>query len=206
MSRILAALACATVVSAADATISADWEYFGTETLYWPHETVDIYRIMVDVADTPPDDSHGWLPGPDDWTAGGLDLAVSGSTFYDDPRGGNPPNPLWFDILPGIEWDTYYTSPSDWPNEAYSGATVGIAHSADTDVTLDTDWFDVIDSGNGRFVIAQVAVFADAVYSLDGILHYAAANSGGALFTLPIPEPGALALLALGAGALRRRR
>jgi hypothetical protein len=212
LKKLIVTAAVLAIVTAANATISAGWGEWSTGTLTTGDDYFS-YRITVDVTDTPPDDPHGWTPGPDDWTAAGIELGVTGGIFYHDPvNDGNPPNPSFFAYVPDSEFTSYWTSPADFPNTDYSGTAAGIASTADTTTLLDTDWFDTIDTGNGTFVIGQITVLPDdpaswdPMVGLSGMMQYAARNSGGHLFELIIPEPGTLALLALGGLALIRRR
>ena len=214
LKKLIVTAAVLAIVTAANATISADWGLDSTGVLPDAGDTYFAYRITVDVTDTPPDDPHGYTPGPDDWTAAGIELSLVGGTFLQVTGSGNPPDPFFFPFVPDMPFDSYYTGPGTYPTTDYADPNpVGIASSNDTATFLDTDWFDTVDTGNGDgLVIAQFTVIPDDPgtwnpdVGLDGLLQYAARNSGGTLFEMVIPEPGTLALLALGGLALIRRR
>lgn len=166
--------------------------------------TWDIHMVLTDTPSM----------GSDDWSAAGLYLSVTGGTFFHDPLyDDNPPNPDNFAASPDSEFTSFYTSPGDWPNAPYDGGIVGVATDDDTDLALYTEWFDVIDIGNGDFVVARVTVIPDDQLHpnahTQGIFRYSVVHSES-LYDLPIdvwciPEPGTFALLLLGAGAALRR-
>lgn len=119
-------------------------------------------------------------------------------------------------FVPDAALTSYYTGAADCPNTSYDGSVIGVASIHDTATFVDTDWFDIVDAGNGDFVIVQFTVIPDdpdswdpmdpAGGALDGWLRYAARSSGGHLFSGPAPEPGTFALPALGGLAALRRR
>lgn len=200
--RILAALVVITISSAADATITADHFLWDWGTLPESGEEFFTYRLQVHVTTTP---GHA---DDDDWTAAGLDARLTGGVFHQYLWGGNPPNPAYFPDHPDLEYDTYYTSPADYPNTDYDGSHVGIA-GMDHPTELDTDWFDTVYTGNGDFVIQQFTVLpSEPDWTVTGLLQYAARDTMGQLFDLEftVPEPGGTMLLALGALVLVRQR
>jgi hypothetical protein len=196
MSRIFATIPLLAFVAAAqaDATVGHYQWSAGTLSDGTPYES---FRLFVDVTD--------YAGSPDDWTAAGLDLDITGGTFFQDPLGGNPPDPSVFPASPDTEFDTYYTSPGDYPNTDYDGDVVGIAGTHDTDTRLDTDWFDTIRSGNGEFVIAQFTVLPDEPdWTGSGILLYTSYHPMWE-YVFTVPEPVTLSLLGLGVLATLRR-
>jgi hypothetical protein len=203
MSRVLAGATLLTVVATAygDRMI-ASHELWSAGTLPDSGLPYVSYRILVDVPAEP------W----DDWTAAGMDVTVEGGTFLlvqNDPYSGNPPDPATFVVWPDAEFDSYYTSPGDYPNTTYDGGIVGIASTADTVTRLDTDWFDTVQAVGGPFVIAQITVLPESPdWIATGHLQYAGAHTGGKLweYRFTIPEPATLTLVALAGLALTRRR
>jgi hypothetical protein len=203
MFRILGTATLVIVVSTADATITADHFLWASGRLPESDFEFFTYRVQVHVSTTP---GHA---DDDDWTAAGLDASLTGGVFYQDPHNGhNPPNPDFFAAWPDLEYDSYYTSPGNYPNTDYDGTFVSF-DPWDTDTRLGADWFDTVDTGNGDFVIAQFTVLPDEPdWVVTGLLLYAAADTGGQLFeyAFTIPEPGVLALLTVGVLAVVRRR
>ncbi len=203
MFRTMAVMTLVLMGTAASATITAGHYLWESGALPDSGEAFVSYRVWVDVSSSP------GVPGEDDWTAAWLDAELTGGIFYQNTDvGANPPNPAYFESYPDAEYDTYYTSPGDYPNRDYDGAIVGIA-GYDSPTTLWTGWFDTIDTGNGNFVIAQFTVLpAESDWILTGHLEYAARHTAGELFYhyFTIPEPATLSLLGLGVLAGVRRR
>jgi len=164
------------------------------------------------------------IQGDDAWTcAGGPAVGVPwividpvhGGTFLQDPLGGDTqPHPLLFPVFPVLEYDSFYTTHLGWPNTAGHGLAPGFAFFPINEPTqLTADWFWTPD-GNyypGTFTIARVTVIPDnpELWWADVTVQVASLETvPPILFTtrFGIPEPASVALLALGALALLRRR
>ncbi len=203
MFKIMIAMAVLVITASANATITAGHYLWESGTLPDSGEAFVSYRIWVDVGYSP------GSPEEDDWWAAGLNADLTGGIFYQDPHGANPPNPAYFDSYPDLEYDSYYTSPGDYPNTDYYGAYAGGSFPPEDPWELDTDWFDTIDTGNGNFVIAQFTVLpTDPDWIVTGHVQYASRHSGSEIFDyfFTIPEPATLSLLGLGVLAIARRR
>jgi len=204
-------LGVAAVAAVANAQLSAYVEpvYQG----YWPDETTYVYSydLKVEVA------------GEDAWTvAGGPEvgdpwIVLTGGTFYQASMGGyTQPDPAILPEFPDLEYDTFYTTPLGWPNTEDQGESPGFAVGPiDNPTNLIADWFWTPDGYYypGDFTIARFTAVAPP--EADPATTYADIDVlVGSLAVPPflftdrigIPEPASVALLALGALALLRRR
>lgn len=166
------------------------------------------YDVVVNVTGTPG-------VGADDWTACGMTATLTGCRSFVDNTPWNPP---WEPFVPFYFWGSFFTSPEYIPN----AIGFGIVQFAYPDEVIEGpqlrfgEWFDTADTGNGEYVRHRLTVLCDDACGEECRLHVdfetAAQNIGGTLFpfewsvTVGIPEPGSLALLALGGPALIRRR
>lgn len=170
------------------------------------------------------------LTGNDDWTTSAIIAnieadEVANVTFNPRTSSLRPP------AVEGEEpstWSAKYrnmvSTPQDWPNTLDSAnSTLGTVDVAASDSSLKATWFDTSTVLNAAFTGFRLTLrqtrgmqpltlenTGDLVATFSG--QYAAKNSGGSLFPYAysiyrVPEPTALALLALGglAGLIRRR-
>jgi hypothetical protein len=163
-----------------------------------------------------------------DWLSAVMSIELTQGTIYQHGAGNNvPPNPLFFPIYPGVQYDTYVTNGA--------GASVSLDAAVDlgyaaTGVPLsDADsyalsWFTSATGDIGSLMLARVTLSSDAVGTwqinatanngndpafawsvLDGTEQYGEIANGVMLI---IPEPATMALLAFGgvAALIRRKR
>ena len=159
----------------------------------------------------------------DAWTvAGGPDIGepwirLYGGVFFQHPMGSaGSPDPYLFWWYPDLRYDTFYTTHLAWPNTDDMGGTPGFAVGPiDNPTNLIADWFWTPDGNDypGDFTIARFTVIAppdaDPATTYAHIDMLVGSREGGLIpfqATVGIPEPGSLALLALGGLALLRRR
>jgi len=177
-----------------------------------PEMWVDVHDLVVTIA------------GNDAWTvAGGAAVGVPWATcdayglFFQHAKGGTcQPNLLWFHFFPAVEWDTFYATHLGWPNVETQGVLPGFAYGPIEDnipsTELMADWYSTPDFNYypGTFTIARVTIAPDDPENwwVDIAVQVGSLETTPLLFetTYGIPEPGSLALLALGGLALFRRR
>ena len=226
------------IPSAAWAIGYADW----TEVpLVWP--------------DPPPPDPQVWYDyiaeghrhfdlltvtdADDRWNAGTSHAYFEGEasgaySFWDHPLGGQLPNTVLFPYVPLLVYDSFWTSPEEFPNPDLIPSRndtwfVPGGPTQDSATDKAAEWYVDPTSPNvfgGTSVLARYNVkglcpdgysgtettFGPAAeLIIDGGFWYAGGGDGGEWFELRIPlcwyvpEPSTLALLAIGALLIRRR-
>ncbi len=162
----------------ARADIAVNRVVYGVGPLLAGGEEYVNYRILVAVSEL------------DDWTSAQLSATVTDATFYQSPTGdGNPPDPAGFPAYPDSERTSYYTSPADYPNMSYAGGIVAFnAGPVETTTSLDADWFDVVSTGDGTFVVVQITVLpgTSAWTGQIDVTVFSANNPGGVAGSWPI--------------------
>lgn len=168
---------------------------------------VDAYDNGL-VAGTMTYDLHAVIDG-DRYQAHEIATTLDTGTLYSHPfqtAGALPPNAAFIPSFPDLAYDSFLSTPYDYPNPdtAINGAsTPGTTEDA-TGINGG-----IFVAGNtaidGDFVLVRLTVSADAVGEAVGRV-VTTENLAGYDYVIPIPEPGSLALLALGGLALIRRR
>lgn len=175
------------------------------ETYFEKVNTVDIGGTTYKVWDMKVDT-------PSDWTNSRMDLTLTSGNLYQNALGSDvEPNPALFAAFPDVEWDTYVTTPGGW------AAPMGIASAPPymTDTSITASWFGTVNDGPGIWKIARVTLSSDAHGTIAG--QSWDVGPAPAVCCPPefefiimdgeiVPEPATVALLALGAAALLRRK
>lgn len=196
MRKILAAAAVLCMVSVASAAVTL---------------TVDGPYANGAVAGTVTYDLHMAIDG-ERYQSHEIASTLGTGTFYQDTFGGFvAPNPLFIPSFPALAYDSFLTTPYDYPNTdpddpAFNGAatpgSVGNATTMTGGIFL---------AGNpsptaaGDYILVRLTVSEDAVGMATGRV-VTTENLAGYNYEIVIPEPSTMALLALGGLALIRRR
>jgi hypothetical protein len=111
------------------------------------------YDIVVSLASDP-------NYGEEDWISCEVTATLSGCGTFVDAETYNPP-PAWIGI--GDPWDSFFTSPEFYPNADGFGS-VSFADPAQVIEEPQlrwAEWYDVVDTGAGTFVLQRLNVACD---------------------------------------------
>ena len=187
MLRILAVVTALMIVSSSGATITADHVLWDSGTLPESGEEFFTVRLQVHVTTTP-----GHTDG-DDWTSASLRAHLDGGIFYQNPLGGNPPNPAFFGLFPDMEYDSYFTSPADYPNTTYDGTIIGIATPGREVVAPEqTTVYTLVAFCGGTIVQVGVMAGGRTEFDVGALMPKRATLKGTVLRARPIEEKIAL--------------
>jgi len=167
-----------------------------------------------------------------DWTVEYMHIALtSGSIYYDpnDPnQDGTRPNPTAFTSFPTLQWNTFVTTPTGYPNGGVRGLAASIvtggahdSYPATPDYglpqSLDLHWYDSVTNAGGTYAVGRFTLSNNAVGTFYGesydaadgntIFSFNGTVSGGQMSIAAAPEPASLAIVGLGVmGLLARKR
>ena len=152
--------------------------------------------------------------GAETWTTEYSLATLTDATFFNHPLGRNDemtPNPGMFGEYAVLPFDSFYTGMNDYPNApAYGDATAAGGPLQNTATVREMEYYDYPPLDNtGEFVTARFTFLPSSDNWVLCVEGYINTVEGGVLpytFSTCIPEPGSLALLALGGLTLIRRR
>jgi hypothetical protein len=175
----------------------------------WMAAGYKVYDLQVTV------DNAG---GPaDEWTAASGYAHLTNGAFWEHPVGTDlPPSPALFAAYGLLAYDSFWTSPEDWPNPDTGGMDMSFAPGSPIQKTAtdrDAEWYvnpEDPSAGAGTWTIARYCFLPSGAWELCVSGNTYLALTGGDPYPysvcVEIPEPGSLGLLALGALGLIRRR
>jgi hypothetical protein len=189
-------------------------------------QMVPVYQGIIHDQLTPETWVSAWdlmvtIEGDDAWTvAGGAAVGVPWATcdgygtFFQHAAGtAGPPDPWFFPLYPALRYDSFYTTYLGWPNTPGEQGLGPVFADGPIDepTRLIAAWWWTPDGYYypGQFTIARVTIAPDDPENwwVDIAVQVGSLETPPLLFetTYGIPEPGSLALLALGGLLLRRR-